>query len=257
MICSTADPAIPKRDADDTVTGRRGVSSILRLVLPVFVVLIGLGSWQVHRLYWKQALIATIAARADLPPVPFNEILSEIGAYSEGLEAVAYRRVTATGSYDDVQTQRLTIRFHNGTPGAHLVTPLVLTEGRAVLVDRGWIPDGDVTPPPPADEAQTVVGIVRVPEPANWITPENDPARGAWHWLDLDALARATGYDVAPIVIADAASPSPGAYPIPKPPSPNLPNNHLQYVLTWYGLAVALLVVALVYERGRRRAGTR
>jgi surfeit locus 1 family protein len=181
--------------------------------LPVFLALLGLGTWQVQRMHWKDALIAERAAELAAPPIEAAQI-------GPGLE---FRRVRATGGFLNDRTIFLEGRTHQGEPGYHAVTPLALRAGGTVPVDRGWVRTR--TPPPATGEA-VVDGIVRKGgKPSGW-TPDNDPARNVWFYID------------AP-------------YYIDTGPPPAIPNNHLQYAVTWYGLAAALAAIYGVMIRRR------
>lgn len=183
--------------------------------LPVLAALIGLGTWQVQRMHWKEGLIAERAAGLAAPPIA----PAEIGPDRE------FRRVRATGTFANERTIFLTARVRNGEPGYHAVTPLVLRSGGSVLVDRGWVKTR--TAPPAAGEA-VVEGFVRKGgRPSGW-TPDNDPTRNVWFYVD------------APYYIDTA-------------PPPELPNNHLGYAVTWYGLAAALAATYGVWISRRLR----
>jgi surfeit locus 1 family protein len=166
---------------------------------------------------------------------------------------VRFRRVTVTGSYDPDGEVRLVPRVHGGQPGAHLLTPLIRADGDPVLIDRGWVPRGQAAPAP--EGTVTVTGVIKPPERPGWVTPDNDPARGDWFWVDLARIGAARGLALAPVVVAAEGDVPAGTLPVPSPPTPNLPNNHLQYVVTWYGLALALAAVGIAYGR-RRRVGS-
>lgn len=173
--------------------------------LPVFIALLGLGTWQVQRMQWKEAVIAERAARLAAPPIE----VAKIGPESE------FRRVRATGTFANARTIFLEGRMHEGRPGYHAVTPLMLRTGGPVPVDRGWV-ETRVAPPSVGEVA--VEGFARKGgKPSGW-TPDNDPARNVWFYVD------------AP-------------YYIDTGPPPELPNNHLQYAVTWYGLAAALAAI--------------
>src|SRR5439155_18208796 len=126
-----------------------------------------------------------------------------------------------------------------GGAGFAVMTPLEEPSRRVIFVDRGFIPTG--APPPAAPEGRVrVEGLLRVaPEtkPGRF-TPDNRPAARDWYWIDLRALAAAQNLkDVAPFYLDLDAT---------RPP---LPNDHLQYAVTWFSLAAAALVIYVVFER--------
>ena len=139
--------------------------------------------------------------------------------------------------------------------------PLLREDGPAVLVDRGWVP-ADRAHPAARRDGQiegpvTVTGIARyrgADEPG-WFTPANEPEQRMWFSYDLPALERALGLSLLPVVVEADDRPNPGGLPLGGLTRIELPNNHLQYAITWYGLAAALLAVYVAF--GLRRGGAR
>ena len=201
--------------------------------------LIGLGTWQVHRLHWKEGLLAEIAQRMHEAPV-------EVDALSDKGD-VNYRPATVSGTFLNGHILYLFAISKTGDGGYHILTPLRLHDGRFLLVDRGWIPydmrrAGDEKFSRPAGPVN-VAGILRLPE-HYWIQPDNDPARNDWYWVDFAAMAKVAGVPAfLPYVLEADAAPNPGGYPVGGQTRVTLPNNHFAYALTWYGLAWALLVI--------------
>jgi surfeit locus 1 family protein len=216
--------------------------------------LLGLGSWQLERLHWKQALIATRAAQLAAPA----EALPATAADWRGWD---FRKVSLRGTFRHDLEQRFGAFTVDDQFGQHVLTPLVRADGPAVLVDRGFVPadraaietrrQGEVT------GAIDVTGIARYrgAERPGWFTPANQPADRIWYWYDLAALARAVGLELLPLVVEADATPNPGGLPVGGQTVTALPNNHLQYAITWYGLAAALLAVyiAFCFDPGGRR----
>lgn len=213
--------------------------------------LLGLGTWQVERLHWKEGLIAARESRLAAPPIDLPP--------DGDPAAVEYRRVHFSGRYLYDREMYLAARTLNGETGYHVVIPVRPAAGAAVLVDRGWIPlyrkDPSSRPEARPDGPALIDGYVRLPERPNMFTPPNDPGQNMWFSVDLAAMARYAGLAaVRPYYIQAAPGPDPKALPIGIKLSVELPNNHLQYALTWYALAVALLITYILYMR-RRRAG--
>lgn len=209
----------------------------------LLAVLIGLGSWQVRRLQWKENLIATMEQRMAAAPID----LASLSFANE----VNYRRVSVSGRFlpDRVFYQFAIAR--SGEGGYHLLTPLQLGDGRFLLVDRGWIPydrRGLVVAPV---GAVTLSGVLRQPE-HHWSQPANDAVGNNWYGVDLPKMAElATVPDFLPTVLELDATPNPGGYPLGGQTRVSLPNDHLGYAMTWYGLALALLVIyGLAFRRG-------
>jgi surfeit locus 1 family protein len=137
------------------------------------------------------------------------------------------------------------------------MTPVRPATGAPVLVDRGWVPlyrKDPASRPEARPEGPAVIdGYVRLPERTNLFTPANDPDDNLWFSIDLAAMARYAGLAaVRPFYVQAAPGPDPKSLPIGIKLSVELPNNHLQYAVTWYALAVALLVTYIIYMRRRR-----
>lgn len=213
-----------------------------------FVTLLGLGTWQVERLRWKEALLATIAERAARAPEP---------APAGGPPPPEYVPVFAEGVFRHDLEILLAPRTRNGVAGAHVLTPLEREGAAALLVNRGFVPAGRADPASRAAGLAAgrvrVAGVVRLPPEPGPFTPENDPAAGAWHRIDLDAIAARLGVRLAPYVLEADASPNPGGLPVGGGAGAAIRNAHLGYALTWYGLAAALAGCVTALARGGRR----
>ena len=219
------------------------------------VVLLGLGTWQVERLFWKEGLIAARRAAVAAPPVDLPESL----AAAKDLE---FHRLRATGRFLNDRELYLGATSDDGHPGYLVVTPLVTSSGATLLVERGFIPEAKRAPATrTAGEISgevTVNGLLRLPpagKPA-WFIPDNDAARNYWFYVDVPAMAAAAHLDrVLPFYLDADATPNPGGLPVGGQTRLELPNNHLQYAITWYALAAGLAVVYIVFIRGRRAQG--
>ncbi|MGI9486219.1 MAG: SURF1 family protein [Geminicoccaceae bacterium] len=233
-----------------------------RIILPLTVLagtlfLLGLGTWQMQRLAWKDALIAEREAGLAMPAAALPGNFDD----TKQAEAFDFRTVTVTGRFRHDLEQLYGARARANTLGHHILTPLIPKAGPAVLVDRGWVP-ADKTHPASRSKGQlegevTVSGIARYragDRPGSF-TPDNDPASGRWYHYDLEALAAALGLELSPIVVEADASANPGGLPIGGQTRITLTNNHLQYAITWYGLAAALIGVYIVFRRHRARPG--
>jgi surfeit locus 1 family protein len=205
-------------------------------------VLVSLGIWQLHRLAWKEALIARIEARVHAPPAPVPPQSAWPGLKPEDYE---YRHVTLRGRFDG--REALVFRGSGPEagegPGYLLLAPLILPEGAAVIVNRGFVPG---TPQeaaahvPPAGEV-TVTGLMREPEPRNLFTPADQPGKNLWFSRDPGAIAAHFRLaQAAPFSVDADLSGDPKALPSGGTTVIAFPNNHLGYALTWFGLALAL-----------------
>ena len=218
-------------------------------------VLVGLGMWQLRRLAWKEALLARIEARAKAPPQALPPRAQWAALDPDAYE---FRHVAATGTYDNA-AETLILRASAEGPGYHVLTPLRVNGWGTVLVDRGFVPEALRDPAlRHASEPRgpvAVSGLMRAPEPRNLFTPTDDLARGQFFTRDPAAIAAYRGLaDAAPFTIdVDPGATSPGGWPKPVVAALNIPNNHLSYALTWFGLAVGLLGVFVAYAWSRLR----
>jgi len=223
--------------------------------LLALAVLIGLGVWQLQRRAEKHALLDQIAARTEAGPAPI-EILLATGSYA------AYRPATALGTFDyDKQVYVYAPRTGDGPtrPGNKVVTPFRLTSGGTILVDRGWAPPDwpavrDKSRPDPEGEVE-VEGMLRPAATPGTFTPAPDLAKRAFYARDSAAIAAALGLTLKSPLILEATARL--GDPEPLPVEFNIPDNHLNYALTWFSLAVVLLVIYLRfhYVRGRLKFG--
>ncbi|HYD30128.1 MAG TPA: SURF1 family protein [Azospirillaceae bacterium] len=209
--------------------------------------LLALGTWQMQRREAKLDLIERVERQMAAPAVPLPALLPDPAEWD-------YRRVVITGRFLHDHEMRLVVRTHNGQVGAEIVTPLLRPNGGVILVNRGWVPQDRIEPAARPDSQPrgmvTVEGVARRPAPPAWLTPANDPVRNQWLWIDRDAMAKAAGVaEVAPVVVEAAARPD--TLPVGGLTRVAFANDHLQYALTWYGLAIGLVIIYVVYHRQR------
>jgi len=239
-------------------------AALLKLTLATLLgvaLLIGLGVWQLQRLQWKEGLIARVEARTKAEPLPLDRA---IALAREGRD-LSYRPVTAEGRYHHTLERYLYALSPEGKPGWHVITPLETVKGTMVLVDRGFVPE-DLRDPATRKQGEiqkvvTVTGLVRNSETPNIFVPSNEPDKNQWFSRDLPAMARSMfpggTVQVAPFFLEAKASEVPGGWPQGGQTRVSFPNNHLQYAITWFGLAFCLVVVYGVYVRGAyRRKGS-
>lgn len=222
--------------------------------LPMFLVLIGLGTWQVERLHWKVALIEQMNASLSAPPMRLDEIVKLPNTEAQ------YHHVTLTGRFDNSKEAYAFATAEGGTPVYHVLTPLILGHGRALIVDRGMIPQNLRDPKTRAagqlEGEQHVTGVWRTPDPANLFTPKPDLQKRLWFARDVKAMAALDHLTlVAPVVVEADAIPNPGGWPKGGQTVVSLPNNHLQYAITWYLMALGLLAVYLAWHAQKGRLG--
>jgi surfeit locus 1 family protein len=228
----------------------KGLLGFSLLTIACFALLIGLGLWQLQRLEWKQNQIAQIETRANSAPLTLDEAF----ALARKGEDPSYYRVRVEGRFYNDREHYL-YALSEGKPGWHVITPLLTAKGTIVLVDRGFVPDSlkdpDTRPQGRLKEVTTVTGLVRTPETPGLFIPDNEPAPNRWYWRDLAGMSRSMFPSgtriVAPFFLEAERSDVPGGWPEGGQTRLVIPNNHLQYALTWFALALCLVVFYAVY----------
>lgn len=239
------------------------------LTLAGLAVLISLGTWQMRRLAWKEALIARVEAMAKSAPRPLADVVREGGGAPVDIE---FHRAIVTGTFEHAGEMHVWSPGKRG-PAWSVVTPLILADpvrGPAgeiarVLIIRGVVPDARkaaATRPEgnPGGRVE-ITGRIRLAH-AGAFSSNADPARNQWYDYDLASMraalasgatgAKADARTIAPFFV-EAEAPNGGEMaPQPELSALNLSNRHLEYALTWYGLAVTLAAVYLAYALTRR-----
>ncbi len=229
-------------------------------VIAGVAILVGLGNWQWRRLGEKEAFLASLRSQIDAVPIPLPA------------SPVAMTRVKLEGMF----LTDLSLPVHATLPapergkslgglGFWWVTPLQMSDGRIVLVNRGFVPAGQdnlpIVPPAPTGE-QTVVGLTREPDLGNAFLPNDDIGRHDFFRRDATLLAPAIGEalepvgKVVPLMVDAERSGSPLTAPVGLDINEliaSIPNDHLSYAFTWWGLAVTLLAVYGAYLFSLRR----
>jgi surfeit locus 1 family protein len=238
----------------------RSVVLLLAVAVFAFATLVSLGIWQVQRLQWKEALIADIDQRIASEPRPLDEI--EKLAREAG--DVDYWPVEVRGQFVH-SGESFFLATHGGRSGWYVYTPLQMADHRFVFVNRGFVPydrrDASTRTEGQVAGETAVKGLARSAPSLkpSAIVPDNDPATGIFHWKDLAAMAKRADLpanaEVLPFFVDANAAPNPGGLPVGGVTIVRLPNSHLQYAVTWFGLALALAGVVGVWLWGRRKAG--
>jgi len=247
---------------------RRSWLGLLVPALLAFAALIALGNWQIQRKAWKEGLIATLTQRLAAPPeaLPAPQTWQNLDRASD-----EYRRVKFSAEFDNgkealVYGAASAFRPDVSGPGYWVFTPARLAGGGVLIVNRGFVPEGRQDPKSRSDGAVPgtidIVGAMRWPD-RSWFTPNDEPAKNLWFARDPAAIAAAKGFGQGPNLVApfyvEEETPVPsGGLPQPGRLAVNLPDNHLQYAVTWYGLALVLAVVFIAWAFGagaRDRAG--
>lgn len=247
------------------------------LTIAALAVLVSLGVWQWQRMVWKQGLLAKLEANATAAPVPLGTIAS-----INELDGIRFRRIKVVGQFDHAREFHLWAPGTNG-PAWRIVTPFRLRQSlgdsryplSSILVIRGFTDDAHKSaasrPSGQIVGDTTVIGRVRLPS-SNWATPAPDMKNNQWYGLDLDQMRRivvaahvagsasgsvdeAQGL-VAPFFLEAETAVAPPPAPQPDLRRLTLRNRHLEYAMTWWGLALTLIGVYTVFAIGRYRRST-
>jgi len=246
---------------------RRSWLGLLIPALLVFAVLIALGTWQIERKAWTEELIAALTERLAAPPaaLPAPATWPRLDPASD-----EYRRVIFTATFDHGKEALIYVAasaFRPDVPGGGtgywVFTPARLPDGAYVIVNRGFVPEArkDAASRTAGQIAGAVeiVGVMRWPDARHWFSPVDDPLHNMWFTRDPLAIAAAKGLNrglgpVAPFYVEQEAPVPPGGLPQPGKLVVQLRNEHLQYAVTWYGLALVLVVVFVAWARSSGRA---
>lgn len=241
------------------------------VVVLAAAVMVNLGFWQIRRLQQSIAHNRAIEARIHAPAQPLAQALAryDLGAALTAPDSAAYRHVTVSGTYDAAGEVLLRSRSEGGHPGFHVLTPLRLADGKALLVDRGWVPYTDSDPPIPAaappSGTVTLTGLLRRPDPEpsgmfKAISPQ-DPATGPLKKTFYANPKRLQGQFSFPLVDAylQLSTQSPaqtGELPVTPDPPVLTNGSHLSYTIQWFSFALITLIgYAVAVDRRARERG--
>lgn len=220
-------------------------------VLAALVVLVGLGTWQARKVGPKTALLARIEAGLTAAPL-------RLTVHVDDPTALEYRRVAFTGKVLDREPIKLFATNLKGKSGFHLYLPVQKQHGMAIPVNFGWVPyHTDELPMLPVGQTIEVTGVLRTSGTPGSMTPPNIPADGQWFTADVHEMAAFWGLGTKEYyhfrVMADHRG-GPTDLPQGGQVRVDIPNDHLQYAITWYGLALTLIGVYIAFgiQRGRK-----
>lgn len=229
--------------------------------------LISLGIWQVERLQWKEALIARVEERVGSAPIPAPDPATSSDFQLADFE---YQPVSVTGRFlhryeAHVFTSLAVPRGQYGGTGYFIITPLETDDGWFVYVNRGFVPedrkDRSTRQAGQFDARLTITGLIRAPRPSSWLSADDSASDNVWFSRDPSVFAAWNGLPsarVAPYIIDAQFDPKvEGGLPQGGETFVDFPNNHLGYVLTWFGLAAGLVGVFLVFAKASLRAPRR
>lgn len=212
--------------------------------IAAFLTLISLGSWQLYRLQWKNNLIKTVTEEMAKDPIlmPGEE---------QSLASLTYRRVLLRGSFlNDHELFRY--QQNQGKQGYEIVTPFKRDNGQIVMVNRGWIPlekrDPNRRPGSEIEGETNIEGVIAEKEVPGTFTPDNSIKDNVWFWIDLDAIHAMTGFDLQPVIIHEIGQNTPGQYPIKLGTELKFRNDHLNYAIIWFSLAIICVIIYYLYH---------
>ncbi|MBJ6370991.1 SURF1 family protein [Sedimentitalea arenosa] len=219
----------------------RGIFFLLIVGLVGGATLVGLGVWQLQRLAWKEAILADIDARIGAAPVPLPAAPDPV--------ADRYLPVEVSGEIEPGEIQVL-VSIKRVGPGLRIIAPFTTEDGRRILLDRGFVEI-------PEKETErllgpmTVTGNLHWPQETDSFTPEPDPVSDTWFARDVPMMA--ASLQTEPVLLVARSRTGPGIRPLPVD-SAAVPNDHLQYAITWFSLAL-IWAGMTVYFLWRGRAG--
>lgn len=237
------------------IRNRRSVAAASAASAIALIILLSLGFWQLNRLAWKEALIATLRERLTAPPVPLPAPTSWAGLTAENAE---FRRVSLDADFGDtlpvyVYAGAPALRPDLRSPGYFVFLPVRSSNGFSVTVNAGWVPPDRMHPP--LSGRIRITGYLRWPETSGWFVSDHDATGRIWFVRNTPAMAKLQGWGpVAPFYIDIETPTPPGGLPKPGALEVNLRNNHLGYAWTWFGLAGTLVGVFVSWLYfGRRK----
>ena len=224
-----------------------------------------LGSWQVKRLIWKENLIAKVEERIEQTPVSVTGMTQD----EMRAETSNYLPAFAEGTFDHSAEVFFFTTGKGGASGWNIHTPLKMQDGRTLIINRGFVlnalkeaglrKEGQIEGP------VKITGLLRVPvkEKPNSFFPDNDMQKREFFWRDHPAMASLMGNEIQkeflPVFLDANERENPGGWPKGGATIVSFSNSHLQYAITWFGLAGALLVVGgfFVFSRTKNMAYNR
>ncbi len=242
---------------------QRGLLEPTVFVICGVAILCGLGIWQLDRKVWKENLVAALTTRLERAPesLPPREAWLRLVPETNEYTRVSFPAEFLEGQEALVYTPGSPLRPDVKGPGYWVFAPAQLAGGSIVLVNRGFVPldrkDPTTRPGGATQGTVEIVGVMRWPETRGLFTPAEDAAGNVWYLRDPKAMADAKKWASAAPFYVDQESPTPvGGWPKPGKLAVALPDNHLQYAITWFGLALALagIYVTWLARHFRRRS---
>lgn len=193
-------------------------------------ILLSLGIWQLQRLAWKQEVLRAIESKILAPAVKIPQTVLP--------DAHSLLPVRAEGRYKG-DTVRVLVSQKIYGAGYRLITAFELVDGRTIMLDRGFTSVRSKIPSTPEGRGQ-VIGNLQWPQEIDSFTPENDLAANIWFARDVARLAEHLKAEPVLLVLRDSSFETEAATPLPKMTA-NIPNDHMNYAITWFSLALIWL----------------
>lgn len=215
-----------------------------RFIFPLFLglggaaVLVALGIWQLQRLEWKEAMLAEIEARIHDAPVVLPTTFNH--------DRDRYLPVKVEGTYLPEEILVLTGVKGIG-PGYRVISPFETSDGRRILVDRGFIPNAQTSEARPS-MAGRLVGNLQWPRETDSFTPPPDIEDGIWFARDVPSMSETLGTEAVLVILRETTEANPAVIPYPVT-TQGIPNDHLGYAITWFGLAIVWLGMTVLLIR--------
>jgi surfeit locus 1 family protein len=238
---------------------RTGLAVPSLVTLVAFLTFVGLGTWQLQRKAWKEGLISALDQRVSTVPValPERKDWAHLDPSTDEFRRVKFSAAFIPGQEALVYAAGSALRGDVSGPGYWVFAVAQVPSLGRVVVNRGFVPEGRQDPATrrsgELSASMTMVGAMRWPEARGFFAPADDPGRNLWFVRDHVAIAAAKGWgDVAPFYVELENPTPPGGLPHPAALKPTLRNEHLQYAITWYGLALVVAVMFVIWLRARR-----
>ena len=221
-------------------------SKLLNLIISFslsFIILLSLGTWQLERLIWKQSLLKQISEQASLPLIDLSyPIIRNIKKYKS-------RKIKLEGNF--LYDSNLTIlsRVYKGKVGRHVIVPMKTKYGW-VLVNTGFIPERNYTDYLKKGYSPSVriEGIIHLPDYKSYFTPENNVNKGEWYYVNIEEIKKYVDLPLLEFIVFEEKSNNSSKFPVAgQYRYNNIPNNHFQYALTWFSLAIVLFIIVRIF----------
>ena len=205
------------------------------------LILVSLGTWQLERLRWKTDILSSMKESLSLPPLKItSQVIDNIDQYS-------FRRIQLTGNYLYKDNITIYSKVFNKKVGKHLIVPLETKYG-IILVNRGFIPsDFNIENNIKSGEI-SINGIVKFQQKINYFTPNNNVIKNEWYYININEVSNFLSLPLLNFYIVEENNIE-EKYPVGSQYNINIPNDHLQYAITWFSLALALSIFINLFWR--------